>query len=230
MEPTTTVATPPDGAGAPAQPVEGVQQPAAQPPEPTSQGQPAQANDEYAAWLTSKGLDPSAADATEKALQMAYNSEKLMSRATAEASELKRSLTPPATQPSQDGSGADPGVSEFIQDYRRDKLISGFKESHSDWNQHEPAMVQILSQVTPSGYTVSQLVNAGLMSLEMVYASAKGSAPVDTTQIQTQAKQEVLQTLANTQRAGGGTAQASNSNPQASTEDPITAAIRKARG
>jgi len=121
-------------------------------------------------------------------------------------------------------------MSEFIQDYRRDKLINGFKESHSDWSQHEPAMVEILNQVTPSGYTVSQLVNAGLMSLEMVYATAKGLAPVNTDQIKTQAQHEVLQTLANTQRAGGGNAQASNPNPQASTEDPITVAIRKARG
>jgi hypothetical protein len=79
-------------------------------------------------------------------------------------------------------------------------------------------------------YTRSQLVNAGLLSLEDVYLMAKASTPVDTAQLQTQAKQEVLQTLANTQRAGGGNAQASNSNPQASAEDPITAAIRKARG
>lgn len=227
MEQPQPTATPTDGAAAAAQPIEGVQPAAAQPIEP-AQSQPAQANDEYAAWLASKSLDPTASDAFEKAAQMAYNSEKLMTKATMAASELKRSLTPTPAQP-QDG-GADPGVSEFIQDYRRDKLISGFKESHSDWNQHEPAMVQILNQVTPSGYTVSQLVNAGLMSLEMVYASAKGSAPVDTTKIETQAKQEVLQTLANTQRAGGGNAQASNSNPQTPTDDPITAAIRKSRG
>jgi len=89
MEPTTTVATPPDGAGAPAQPVEGIQQPAVQPQEPATPSQPAQADQEYAAWLASKGLDPAAQDATEKALQMAYNSEKLMTKATQEASELK---------------------------------------------------------------------------------------------------------------------------------------------
>src|SRR3954468_16695003 len=120
MEPTTTIAPPPDGAGAPAQPVDGAQQPAVQPQEP-AQSQPAQANDEYAAWLASKSLDPTAADAFEKAAQMAYNSEKLMTKATMEASELKRSLTPPAAQP-QNGDGADPAMSEFIQDYRRDKL------------------------------------------------------------------------------------------------------------
>lgn len=229
MEPTTTGAAPTDGVAAATQPVEGAQPTAAQPPEPTSQSQPAQATDEYAAWLASKGLDPTAEDAFTKAAQMAYNSEKLMSKATQEASELKRSLTQPPQQP-EEGSGVDPVMSEFIQDYRRDKLISGFKEQHSDWDQHEPAMVEILSQATPSGYTYSQLVNAGLIGLDTVYAMAKGSAPANTDQVKQQAQQEVLQTLANTQRAGGGNAHASNSNPQTPTADPITEAIRKARG
>lgn len=228
MEETTTATTPQDGAEASAQPVGGEQQAAAQPQEPTSQEQPAQANDEYAAWLVSKGLTPDS-DAAQKAAQMAYNSEKLMSKATQEASELKKSLTQVPQQP-QDGSGVDPVLGEFIQDYRRDKLINGFKESHPDWKQHEPAMAEILGQVTPSGHTVSQLVNAGYMSLDMVYATAKGSAPVNTEQIKTQAQQEVLQTLANTQRAGGGNAQASNTNPQAPVSDPVLEGIRKSRG
>lgn len=232
MQPEPQPAAPTDpGAGAPAEPVAVAAAPAGQPQEPVAPSQPAQATDEYAAWLTSKGLDPSAQDATEKALQMAYNSEKLMTRATQEASELKKSLTPQT--PAQPQAGADPGMSEFMQDYRRDKLIGNFKSSHQDWDQHEPAMVQKLNEPVNTvygAYTRSQLVNAGLLSLEDVYLMAKNSAPVDTTQIQTQAKQEVLQTLANTQRAGGGVAQASNPNPQASKEDPITAAIRKARG
>lgn len=232
MEQPQPTAAPIDGAAAAAQPIEGAQPTAAQPVEPQSQSQPAQADDEYAAWLASKKLDPTAQDAFEKAAQMAYNSEKLMTRATMEASELKKSLTPPPVQP-QDGAAGDPAMGEFIQDYRRDKLIGGFKESHPDWNQHEPAMVAKLNEQVNTPYGVatrSQLVNAGFMSLEDVYAMAKGSAPANTEEIKTQAQQEVLQTLANTQRAGGGNAHASNSNPQAPTIDPVTAAIRKSRG
>jgi hypothetical protein len=89
-------------------------------------------------------------------------------------------------------------------------------------------MVNVLSQTAPNGYTYSQLVNAGFMDLEAVYTMAKGSAPVE--QIQTQAKHEVLQTLANTQRAGGGNAHASNSNPQAPVSDPVIEGIRRSRG
>lgn len=231
MEQTTTVAPPEGGAGAPAEPAEGAQQTAAQPPEPTSQSQPVAQADDTAAWLQSKGVDPNDPEAFQKVAQMAYHSEKQMTKATQEASELKKSLTQPPQQP-EEGSGVDPVMSEFIQDYRRDKLINGFKESHPDWNQHEPAMVSKLQEAvnTPYGvYTRSQLVNAGFMSLEDVYAMAKGSAPVDTTQIQTQAKQEVLQTLANTQRAGGGNAHASNSTPQAPVEDPVLAGIKRSR-
>lgn len=228
MEQPQPNATPTEGAGAPAEPAGGEQQPAAQPQQPQSQSQPAQ-TDDTAAWLQSKGVDPSDPEAFQKVAQMAYHSEKQMTKATQEASELRKSLTP--QEPVQpDGTQGDPMMQEFIQDYRRDKLISGFKESHPDWDQHEPAMVDILSQATPSGYTYSQLVNAGVIGLDTVYAMAKASAPNNTEQVRTQAQQEVLQTLANTQRAGGGNAHASNPNPQASTEDPVTAAIRKARG
>lgn len=231
MDPTTTGAAPTDGVAAATQPVEGAQPPAATPPEPTPQSQPAQAEDS-AAWFVSKGIDPNDPSALQKVAEMARNSEKQMTKATQEASELKKSLTPPVAQP-QDGSSADPVIGEFIQDYRRDKLISGFKESHQDWQQQEPKMAELLGQPVQTAYgqfTRSQLVNAGFMSLEDVYTMAKGSAPVNTEQIQAQAKNEVLHTLANTQRAGGGNAQASDSNPQTSTDDPVTAAIRKARG
>lgn len=222
-------AAPNDGAVATAQPVESAQPTAVQPQEPQSQGQPAQANDEYAAWLQSKGLAPDT-EVAQKAAQMAYNSEKLMTKATQEASQLKRSLTPEQPVEAQAGSQVDPVIQEFVQDYRRDKLINGFKETHQDWAQHEPKMVEILNQTTPGGYTYSQLVNAGVLGLETVYALAKASAPDNTEQVKQQTQQEVLQTLANTQRAGGSNAQASNPNPQASAEDPISAAIRKARG
>lgn len=231
MDPTTTAIPPVDGAAAVAQPVEGAST-AVQPTEPQSHGQPAQV-DETAAWLESKGLTREDPEYLDKITKMAFNSEKLMTKATTEASEIKKSLTPQGQPTVPTGQPGDPAVQEFIQDYRRDKQISSFKSANKDWEQHEPAMVDLLEEVvaTPYGnYKRSQLVNEGLLSLNDVYAMAKGSVPANTEQIKTQAQQEVLHTLANTQRAGGGTAQASNSNPQASSVDPINEAIRKARG
>ena len=230
MEETTTAAPTNGGVEASTQPANVEQQAAAQPQEPQSQGQPAQADD-TAAWLQSKGVDPNDPEAFQKIANMAYNSEKQMTKATQEASELRKSLTTDNQQFDPNGQNqSDPMMQEFIQDYRRDKQINSFKDAHPDWSQYEPAMVGILGQVTPNGYTYSQLVNAGYMSLDTVYSIAKGSAPNNTQEIKAQAQQETLQALATTQRAGGGAAHASQSNPSAPKEDPITAAIKRSRG
>lgn len=225
---------PTEGATPVAQPAEGNQQPAAQPQEPVSQGQPAQADD-TAAWLQSKGVDPKDPEAFNKVLSMAYNSEKQMTKATQEASELRKSLTP-VNEPigPQDPQGnADPVLNEFIQDYRRDKMLNNFKGSHPDWQQYDTVMGGLLNQQVSTPYGVfarSQLVNEGLLSLEDVYAMAKGSSPANTEQVKAETRQEVLQTLANTQRAGGGAGNAANSNPQAPVDDPVLAGIRASRG
>jgi len=223
MEETTTPA-PTDG-GVPVTQPTIVDQPAAEAPQEPVSSQPA-GTDDTAAWLQSKGVDPNDPEAFQKIASMAYNSEKQMTKATQEASELRKSL---GSEPVVPQPGTDPSLQEFIQDYRRDKQINSFKESHSDWSQHEPAMVNILNQTAPNGYTYSQLVNSGFMGLDAVYAMAKGSAPVDTEQIKEQARQETLQTLANQQRAGGATAHASTSTPSTPNEDPILAGIKRAR-
>jgi hypothetical protein len=234
MEEPQPGAAPIDGAAAVAQPPVDAPAPAGQPQQPNVQtAQPAAQVDDTADWLSKKGIDPTDPEAVMKIAKSYREAEKLALSAAQEASELKKSLAPQGQPSSQDGTQGDPMVQEMYQDWKRDKLVNGFKESHRDWQQYEPVMVEKLHEQvnTPYGvYSRSQLVNAGFMSLEDVYTMAKGSAPMQTEQIQAQAKQEVLQTLANTQRAGGGTAQASNSNPQAQTEDPIAAAIRKARG
>lgn len=205
-----------DGATTVAEPVEETQQAAAQPQEPAPT-QPAQA-DETAAWLATKGIDTSDPEAIQKLAKMAQNSEKLMSKATNEASELKKSLAPSQPQQPAQAGQTDPMMHEFIQDYRRDKLISGFKEAHPDWAQHEPKMAEILNEASPSGYTYSQLVNAGLIGLDVVYTMAKSAAPTNVGKIRSEAQQEVLHTLANQQRAGGGTSHASDTNPKAPAE------------
>lgn len=234
MDESTTGTPTQDGAGAPAEPVESGQSAAVQPQEPVSQSQPQQA-DETATWLQSKGLDPNDPDAFRKVVSMAYNSEKQMTKATQEASELRKSLTPQVDSYEQQQAvqGVDPTLNEFIQDYRRDKLISGFKSSHADWQEHEPAMANMLNQqvMTSQGaFTRSQLVNAGILSLEDIYMMAKSTAPTNTEQVKAETRQEVLQTLANTQRAGGGAGNATSSNPQAPDDDPIMAGIKRSRG
>lgn len=227
-------ATPTEGVAPAAQPDEGAQAPAGTPQEPPQQQEPSAQVDDTADWLAKKGYDPEDPELTTKLAKAYREAEKIgLKAAEQKASELKKSLTPSTPPQPEDGTQGDPMMQEFIQDYRRDKLIGGFKESHPDWNEYEPAMVEKLHEQVPTPYgkvTRSQLVNAGFMSLEDVYAMAKGTAPANTEQIKQQGAQETLQTLANTQRAGGGNAHASNSNPQAPADDPIMVGIKRSRG
>jgi cytochrome c556 len=229
MDETTTSAPPVEegaAAQAPAQPVQtdgsGAAQPQTQVTEPS--------NDDNLTWLQSKGVDPSSPEAVTKLAEMYRNAEKQLSRVSQEASQLKKSLTP-SQQPISGDSAAEPAINEFIADYRRDKMLNSFKESHPDWSQYDSTMGQLLEEAvrTPYGvFTRSQLVNEGLLGLEDIYRMAKGASPVDTEAIKQGAKQEVLQTLANTQRAGGATTHATNSTPQEQA-DPVLQAIKRSR-
>jgi hypothetical protein len=107
----------------------------------------------------------------------------------------------------------------------REFNLMKFKSDHPDWQQHEPAMMQKLNEPVSTPYGVFpryELVNAGFMSYQDVYTMAKASQPQANTQ-------EVLQSIANKQRAGGITPNAINSAPQAKS-DPIIEAIKRARG
>lgn len=232
-ETTTTSTTDSQGVASTTQPNEAVTTEAVTTqPQPT---QPPAQVDETAEWILKKGLDRQDPEYLDKLEKMAYNSEKLMTKATQEASALKNAMDRPA-QPISGSNNVDPllsGMADFISDYNRDKMISGFKESHADWKQYDGAMGEILTQKVNTAYgtfTRSQLVNEGILNLEDIYVMAKGATPVDTNAIKDDARSEVLQTLANTQRAGGGTPNASNPIPQTTKADPILDAIRKSRG
>lgn len=208
-----------DDAAAAAQPSEEPQAPAAEPQEPQQTSQQPSDDDEnfdYDAWLQQKGVDPSTPEGKAAIAKSWRGIEQKMHAATTEASEIKKSLAESA--PPVQEAGVDPDIKEFIQDYRQDKMLSSFKEAHPDWKQYDKAMGNLMYEQVQTPYGVfarGQLVKAGLMSLDDVYYRAKAASPVDTKQIKTQAQQEVLQTLANTQRAGGGTAHASDTSPKA---------------
>lgn len=229
MEETTTVAPTDGGAGAPAEPAKVEQQPAEAPQEPESQT--AQV-DETAEWLQSKGVDPTDPEALTKLAKMAFNQEKLMTKATQRASELEKSMNQPQQQAGEDETGMD-RINAYIARQERKEQLDTFKQSHPDWQKYDESMGSLLEQPLETVYgtvTRRDLIDSGLLTLDDVYAMAKGQTPVDTSQIQAQTRTEVLQTLANTQRAGGGNAHASETNPQAPKVDPVIEAIRRSRG
>ncbi len=222
MEETTTAEPTDGGVEASTQPAQVEQQAAAQPPEPQSQA----GTDDTAAWLQAKGLNRDDPEYADKLLKMAFNQEKLMTKATQRASELEKTLNTSTSQPSNDG------MQEFIQEYRQEKMVNNFKQSHPDWQQYDSPMTELLLEEVPTAYGTfprRELVSAGLMTLEDVYVMAKGkSFNVDS--IKADTKNEVLQQLANQQRAGGASSNAIQSNPSKPEVDPITEAIRKSRG
>lgn len=234
MEETTPDVPPAEGSTAVEHP-EAVQDTAVQPQEPSSTPPATDSSDEVdpVKWMESVGINPNDPDAVAKLAKKARNAEKLMHEATVEASQLRNLFSP--KQPQVYEQGVDPNlaaISEFAQEYRQDKLLQDFKERNRDWQQYAQPMQQLLSEPITTSYgtfTREQYVEAGMMTLDDIYKLAKADTPVDTQAIKAETQKEVLQTLANTQRAGGGVANASNSRPKTEEYDPIMEGIKRAR-
>lgn len=232
MDDSTTGAAP-DSAGAQALPDAQVTTPPADSspnhaPEPSQQGGepvslPHGADEETVKFAQAHGLELDSPNAV-KAAKIAKDNQAEFQRAQQKASQLDKSLQT-QQQPQQ---GIDPTMQEFIADYRRDKMLNQFKESTPDWKEHEPVMVEKLSEVvsTPYGnYSRSDLVNAGLLSLNDVYAMAKGSVQAPPQENVT----DVLQSIANKQQAGSVQGNAINSAPPANVTDDFLEGVKRNR-
>lgn len=219
MEETTTV--PVEEAGANALPVEQTA-PTAENTENHAQDQEAgatalPANDEkLVKFAESHGITLDSESAI-KAAKIAMDNQSAYQQAQSKTAQLEKSLQ---TQPT------DNVEADRVQRMEREFGLMKFKSENPDWKEHEPAMVEKLSETVQTPYGVfprSELVNAGFLSLNDVYVMAKGASA----QPQESVK-DVLQSIANKQRAGGVSANAVNSAPSAS--DPVLEAIKRSRG
>lgn len=148
-------------------------------------------------WAAKKGLDISDENAR-KAAQMARDSQREFTKTRQQASELDRSLEGDVQD---EGVGLEAQMAEFLATQRREKALSQFKEQNPDWQQHEGKMAELaLEQVnTPQGpVTRGQLINAGVMSVQDLYAIAKGS---NLDSVKEQGAREALNDVATKQRA-----------------------------
>lgn len=232
MEETTTAAPENTGVEASTQPAAPDAQ-AAEQPQTEQPTQSAPSEDDTAEWLVKKGLDPKDPEFAMKIAKSYREAEKLALKSAEKASQLEKSLSQPQSSLEE---GVDPNmaaITSYIQRQEQKERLNDFKQAHPDWQQYDTTMGELLTEPLQTMYgevTRKDLIDSGLLSLEDVYAMAKGATPVDTTEIQAKTRTEVLQTLANTQRAGGATAQASVSNPKTPDADPIMEALRKSRG
>lgn len=227
MEETTTP-SPAEATGAelPAQPVQPQEQEAVQPQTQTAPTEPS--SDDNLDWLKSKGVDPSSPEAVAKLAEMYRNAEKQMHQTTQKASELERAVQQVAPLDEPD---TDPAIAEVLGElrtFRTERTLQSFKQSHPDWEQYDLAMGEALYETTPSGESRLEMFNRGQLTLDDIYALVKGRT--DTSQsVRDETRQQVLQQLANTQRAGGVQAHATDASPEQKATDPILEGIRRAR-
>lgn len=135
-----------------------------------------------------------------KAAKIAMDNQASFQQAQQKASQLDKSTQEPPTDNSQ------------VKVLQNTVNLMSFKQSHPDWEQFDQQMGELLEEVVPTPYgnlPRKALYAEGLLSLDDVYKMAKGNAsaaPEDTTQ--------VLQSIANKQRAGSLTPNANSGTPE----------------
>lgn len=158
-------------------------------------------------WLQSKGIDPNDPQAFEKVANMAYNSEKLMSKTRQQATELEKQMQSlPETQYSDD-----PLVQEALSVARRAETTIQVAQ----WKQERgitSAEDQKLGEYVSSNPNLGQLYKSGALTLDNLYAMFRADT-TDTAAIKQQGAKEALEGLANKQRTTAPTGSAVSSAP-----------------
>lgn len=218
-EPITPVVAEESGALV-AQPPESVVETAEVTQEPSNEQPNEPSTDDTSEWLKAKGIDLNDPEATAKLAKAYREAEKKMHDVTAEAAKVQKDISVGTTHNGTEAAR--------VSALETQLSVMNFKSSHPDWQEHSDVMNQLLNEpVTTSLGTFSreEYVQNGIFSLEDVYALAKAKA--NTTQ-KTENVQEVLQTIQNKQRAGGGLGNAVNSAPSSSQKDDTEDIFRKA--
>ncbi len=185
----------PDDAGAaiatePAAPVEPVA--ATTPPEPTEPAEPS--TDENLDWLKKKGIDPTSPEAVSKVAEMYRNAEKAMHQSTAQASELKKSLSTP--DPTAPVATDVEGLTNKVAALERTIEVTTFMA-----DPEHKAMESKMAEMVTADPTLKALVNQGYMSVESLYYMAKGSDVSREAQLKADGGKEALERVAKNQQA-----------------------------
>lgn len=162
-------------------------------------------------WLQSKGIDPNDPDALQKALNMAYNSEKLMSKSRQQSSALEKQVS---QAPQVEGASLN----------RTDLLVGAmlFKQSNPLTEAQDSKMGEYLT----SNPQKLQMLQHGLLTYEDIYqiSGAAGMGQPDPDVLKSQGRKEALQQLANKQAAVAPRGNASAGTNTAAV-DPILAEL-----
>lgn len=178
-------------------------------------------DDKLASFAKGQGIDDlsSLNDREKSLLKMAYDSKADRDRVANEASKLQKDIS---VQPTHNGTEV-----ARVAAMEAQLALMNFKSTHTDWQEHSDAMNTLLEEPYTTAFGTfprKEYIQNGLMTYEDVYFRAKANNPVKQENVE-----QVLQSIANKQRAGGGLANAINQSPKAPDKDPVIEAIRKSR-
>lgn len=210
---TTTPAAPAEAAVEQTQPAEQSapevpEQPAASEPSETSpaateeQSAP-EADEQLQKFAQSQGIDLDSPSAI-KAAQIAMKARSEATRNYQKASELEKATTITQEQLPQDATQTQVDNAR-LRNMELTMQIQGWKMQNADKLALEGEMVKVLADPAKK-----ELVQAGYLSLDDVYALAKANAPDNSAEVRSQASQETLQRLAQKQQAAVPTGHATN--------------------
>lgn len=213
-EPTTDPSAVEPGAEQTAQPTAPADTSAAQQPtEPiTNEESPDEPSaDDNSSWLQSKGIDPDSPEAILKLADMARNAEKRMHESTTQASELRKALD--GGTAADEGLNTDlfdmdnPVVAQLVEEINGLKAnqanqalastVKDFFASNPDAQKYEADMAKLVTDDENLG----ALVKGGYLSVDKLYAMAKGADPSRDDSLKSAGGKEALERIANKQQA-----------------------------
>ena len=158
--------------------------------------EPAQADNSTVEWLKKKGVDPSSPEAIEKVAEMARNAEKAMHEKAQKARELEKSTEIKAEEIPADATPQDID-NVRVRNIEMRQELNDWRMNNPDKRDYEEAMTQVLNE-DPA---IKAMVREGYMSIDKLFAMAKGLDSTREATVKSQTKRETLEELAQKQQA-----------------------------
>lgn len=165
--------------------------------------------DDNLAWLQqNKGIDPTTPEGAAQLAKMYREAEKRMHDSTAEKAKLQTALEQP-TDVQTDEFVTDPtaALAAQVQALTLKSTVQDFWSSNPDAKQYEAKMTEIVT----TNPNIGELVKNQYLSLDQLYAMAKGSDPSRETALKQEGGKEALKTVADRQQAKAITGSATSS-------------------
>lgn len=183
--------------------------------EATPETEPVQTDNSTVEWLKKKGVDPTSPEAIEKVAEMARNAEKAMHEKAQKARELEKTTEIKAEEVPVDATPQD--IDNIrVRNIEMRQELNDWRLNNPDKRDYEEAMTQVLNE-DPA---IKAMVREGYMSIDKLYAIAKGMDSGREETVKSETKKQTLQELAQKQQAAvpAGNAVA----PSGTGAEPIT--------